>query len=98
MNMWVGMRSAWHSKRSGAVLSNSSTYVSGLLLYKVCINYNRWKALHMQLRLKQRVFKWYVLRKYFRDLQMVVDVKTVCVISVKDEAVLVREVKTIIEQ
>ena len=29
---------------------------------------------------------------------MVVDVKTVYVISVKEEAVLVREVKTIIEQ
>ena len=52
----------------------------------------------MKFRLKQRVFKQYVLRKYFRDLQMVVDVKTVCVISVKEEAVLVREVKTIIEQ
>ena len=44
-------------QESGAALSNSSTYVSGLLLYKVCVNYNRWKALHMQLRLKQRVFK-----------------------------------------
>ena len=42
----------------------------------------------MQFRLKQRVFK------YFRDLQMVVDVKTVCAVSVKEEAVLVREVKT----
>ena len=29
---------------------------------------------------------------------MVVDVKTVCAVSVKEEAVLVREVKTIIEQ
>ena len=38
------------------------------------------------------------LRKYFRNLQMVVDVKTVCAVSVKEEAVLVREVKTIIEQ
>ena len=34
----------------------------------------------------------------FRDLQMVVDVKTVCAVSVKEEAVLVKEVKTIIEQ
>ena len=84
-------------QESGAALSNSSTYVSGLLLYKVCIK-NRWKALHMQFRLKQRVFKQYVLRKYFSDLQMVVDVKTVCVISVKEEVVLVREVKTIVEQ
>ena len=29
---------------------------------------------------------------------MVVDVKTVCAVSVKEEAFLVREVKTIIEQ
>ena len=27
---------------SGAVLSKSSMYVSGRLLYKVCINLNRW--------------------------------------------------------
>ena len=33
-------------------------------------------------------------RKYFRNLQVVVDVKTVCAVSVKEEAVLVREVKT----
>ena len=35
MDMWVGIRGA---QESGAALSNSSTYVSGLLLYKVCIN------------------------------------------------------------
>ena len=39
MDIWVGTRSAWHSKiEGGAALSKSSMYVSGLLLYKVCIN------------------------------------------------------------
>ena len=37
MDMWVGIRNAWHSK-TGAALSKSSTYVSWRLLYKVCIN------------------------------------------------------------
>ena len=92
MDMWVGTRSAWHSnsqeRRCQTVVQ--CTYVSGLLLYKVCINYNQWQALHMQFRLKQRVLKQYVLRKYFRDLQLVVEVKTVCAVSVKEEAVLER--------
>ena len=73
-------------QESGATLSKSSMHLSGQLLHMVCINSNQWLALHMQLRQKQRV---YILRKYFRDLQMVVDVKTVCVISLKEEAVLV---------
>ena len=46
-------------QESGAALSNSSTYVSGLLLYKVCI-IRTDGSLHMQFRLKQRVFKYCV--------------------------------------
>ena len=68
-------------QESGAALSNSSSSH----MFPVCY-YTQ----------QQCVSKQYVLRKYFRDLQMVVGVYTVCVISVKEEAVLVREVKTII--
>ena len=87
MNMWVGTRSAWHSKQQ---------YVRYYTRCALIIEPMEGFTPAVQ-TLKQRVFKQYVLRKYFRDLQMVVDVKTVCVISVKEEAVLVREV-TIIEQ
>ena len=34
VDMWVGTGSAWHSKS----LERRCQYVSGLLLYKVCIN------------------------------------------------------------
>ena len=44
-------------QESGVALPKSSTYVSGRPLYKVCINYNRWIALHVQLIQKQNVFK-----------------------------------------
>ena len=39
MNMWVGIYvERLAQQESGAPLSNSSTYVSGLLLNMVCIN------------------------------------------------------------
>ena len=73
--MWVGTRSAWHSK------SLERRCQTAVRMFRDCY-YTRCALIrtdgrlyiHMQFRLKQRVFKWYVLRKYFRDLQMVVDV------------------------
>ena len=34
-------------QESGVASSKSSKYLSGRLLYQVCINWNRWIALHI---------------------------------------------------
>ena len=57
MDMWVGARSAWHSK---SLERRSSTYVSGrtgCYFARCALIRTDYRLLHMQFREKQRVFK-----------------------------------------
>ena len=58
MDMWVGARSAWHSK---SLERRSNTYVSGrtgCYFTRCALIRTDDRLLHMQFRVKQRVFKW----------------------------------------
>ena len=54
MDMWVGARSAWHSK---SLERRSSTYVSGRTGCYFALIRTGDRLLHMQFRVKQRVFR-----------------------------------------
>ena len=57
MDMWVGARSAWHSK---SLERRSNTYVSGCTgcyFTRCALIRTDDRLLHMQFRVKQRVFK-----------------------------------------
>ena len=57
MDMWVGARSAWHSK---SLERRSSTYVSGrtgCYFTRCALIRTNERLLHIHFRVKQRVFK-----------------------------------------
>ena len=57
MDMWVGARSAWHSK---SLEPRSNRYVSGrtgCYFTRCALIRTDDRLLHMQFRVKQRVFK-----------------------------------------